>query len=144
MRLPSGLNAALNTDSRMACERLADWLAGLGVPQPRRLVVRRGDDALAVGAERRARDTLAPWPVSGSPIGLPVSASHSRAVLSPDAVTMRLPSGLNAALHTATRMACERLADWLAGLGVPQPRRLVRRRGDDALAVGAERRARTR
>ena len=39
----------------MACERLADWLAGLGVPQPRRLVVRRGDDALAVGAERRAR-----------------------------------------------------------------------------------------
>ena len=39
----------------MAFERLADWLAGLGVPQPRRLVGRRGDDALAVGAERRAR-----------------------------------------------------------------------------------------
>ena len=36
-----------------------------------------------------------------SPMGLPVSASHSRAVLSQDAVTMRLPSGLNAALmHT--------------------------------------------
>jgi hypothetical protein len=32
--------------------------------------------------------------------GLPVSASHSRAVLSRDAVTMRLPSGLNAALIT--------------------------------------------
>jgi hypothetical protein len=31
---------------------------------------------------------------------LPVSASHSRAVLSRDAVTMRLPSGLNAALIT--------------------------------------------
>jgi hypothetical protein len=30
--------------------------------------------------------------VSGSPIGLPLSASHSRAVLSQDAVTMRLPS----------------------------------------------------
>ena len=55
MRLPSGLNAALAHDSRMAFERLADWLAGLGVPQPRRLVARRGDDALAVGAERRAR-----------------------------------------------------------------------------------------
>ena len=39
----------------MALERLADWLAGLGVPQPRRLVVRRGDDALAVGTERRTR-----------------------------------------------------------------------------------------
>ena len=33
-------------------------------------------------------------------MGLPVSASHSRAVLSADAVTMRLPSGLNAALAT--------------------------------------------
>ena len=52
---------------------------------------------------------------SGSPIGRPVSASHSRAVLSPDAVTMRLPSGLNAALHTDALMACERLADRLAG-----------------------------
>ena len=55
---------------------------------------------------------------------------------------MRLPSGLNAALHHSIRMARERLADLLAALGVPQPRRFVRRRGDDALAVGAERRAR--
>jgi len=39
-------------------------------------------------------------PRSGSPIGLPLSASHSRAVSSSDAVTMRLPSGLNAALYT--------------------------------------------
>jgi hypothetical protein len=37
----------------MACERLTDWLVDLGVPQPRRLVPRRGDDAPAVGAERR-------------------------------------------------------------------------------------------
>ena len=36
--------------------------------------------------------TAAVWPVSGSLIGLPLSASHSRAVLSQDAVTMRLPS----------------------------------------------------
>ena len=170
----------------MASQRLADGLAGLGVPLPRRLVPRRGDDALAVGAERRAihkirmaferladglaglgvpqprrlvKDavtmrlpsglnaalyTSSSWPLSGSPMGLPVSASHSRAVLSPDAVTMRLPSGLNAALRQIpTLMAFERLADWLAGLGVPQPRRLVPRRGDDALAVGAERRADT-
>jgi hypothetical protein len=41
------------------------------------------------------------WPVSGSPICLPLSASHtshSRAVVSKDPVTMRLPSGLNDAL----------------------------------------------
>jgi len=47
-----------------------------------------------------ALHTAPSWPLSGSPIGLPVSPSHSRAVLSPDAVTMRLPSGLNAALTT--------------------------------------------
>jgi hypothetical protein len=35
-----------------------------------------------------------------SAASLPVSASHSRAVLSADAVTTRLPSGLKAALHT--------------------------------------------
>ena len=43
------------------------------------------------------------WPLRGSPIGFPVSASHNLAVSSKDAVTMRLPSGLNAALHTTTR-----------------------------------------
>ena len=35
-----------------------------------------------------------------SPLCSPLSASHSRTVLSQDAVTMRLPSGLNAALNT--------------------------------------------
>jgi hypothetical protein len=38
----------------VAFERRADRLAGFAVPQPRRLVVRCGYDALAVGAERRA------------------------------------------------------------------------------------------
>ena len=41
-------------------------------------------------------------------------------------MTMRLPSGLNAALVDAILMAYERLADRLAGRGVPEPRRLVR------------------
>ena len=47
--------------------------------------------------------------------------NHCAAVLveGHDAVTMRLPSGLNATPIHATRMACERLADWLAGPGVP-------------------------
>ena len=139
----------------MALERLPDGLAGLGVPQPRRLVVRRGDDALAVGAERRdgrpvrhnirdgrpTRQNFS-WPLSGSPIGLPVSASHSRAVLSSDAVTMCLPSGLNAALPKGT--------SWpLSGspIGLPVSASHSRavsssRCGDDALAIGTERRTR--
>ena len=42
----------------MAFERLADRLASRGVPHPRRLVCGRGDDALAVGAERRAMTSI--------------------------------------------------------------------------------------
>ena len=41
------------------------------------------------------------WPSSGSPMGSPVAASHSRTVRSTDAVTILVPSGLNAALRTA-------------------------------------------
>src|SRR6476646_10316785 len=44
--------------------------------------------------------TQSVWPVSGGPMGWPVSASHSRTVLSPPE-TMRFPSGLNATLYTA-------------------------------------------
>ena len=108
----------------MAFERLADRLAGRGVPQPRRLVLRRGDDALAVGAERRALTTPA-WPLSGSPIGLPVAASHSRAVLSVRRGDDALAVGAERRAIHIILMAFERLADRLAGLGVPQPRRLV-------------------
>ena len=67
----------------MAFERLADRLAGRGVPDTRRLVRGRSDDALAVGAERRTHTQVPSWPLSGSPIGLPVAASQIRAVLSP-------------------------------------------------------------
>ena len=138
----------------MTSERLADWLAGLGVPQPRRLlVVRHGDDALAVGAERRAlHRTL--WPLSGSPIGfagLAVPQPRRLVVIRGDdalAVGAERRDGRPYDTTSATVaprakhfMALERLADWLAGLGVPQSRRLVVRRGDDALAIGAERRA---
>ena len=45
--------------------------------------------------------TASVWPVSGWPIGWPVSASHTRTVLSPLPEAMRLPSGLNATLVTA-------------------------------------------
>ena len=40
--------------------------------------------------------------MSGLPMGLPVAASQTRAVLSKDAVTTRRPSGLNAALLTTS------------------------------------------
>src|SRR5258705_3429068 len=53
------------------------------------------------GGLTAALRTVSVCPVSGPPICLPLSASHSCAVLSEDAVTMRLPSGLNAALATA-------------------------------------------
>ena len=46
-----------------------------------------------------ADTTNSSWPRSTA-ISLPVAASHSRAVLSPDAVTMRAPSGLKAAEYT--------------------------------------------
>src|SRR6185369_219906 len=38
---------------RVAGQRLADGLAGVGVPQPHGLVKAAGGDALAVGAERQ-------------------------------------------------------------------------------------------
>ena len=75
-------------------------------------------------------------------MGLPVAASQSRAVPSEDAVTMRLPSGLNFALFKEfALMTFERVADGLAGSGVPKPRRSVERRSDDTVSVRTERRA---
>ena len=81
MRLPSGLNATLVHQSVWPVSGVADRLAGGRVPQPHRLVGAAGDDALAVRAKRHT-DTASVWPVSGAPIGWPVSASHSRTVLS--------------------------------------------------------------
>ena len=100
-----------------------EGLAGVGVPDPRRIVGRGGDDPLAVGAERGGVDRC------GVPLGrvakvLPESASQTRAVLSPEAVTTRLPSGLNAAEKTYVGVPLEG-GEELAGVGVPDPRRGV-------------------
>ena len=73
----------------------------------------------------------------GDPIGWPVAASQSRAVLSLHPVRTVLPSGLNATRMTAPRW-CRGLADGPAGGGVPEPRRAVVAAGEDGLAVGAE------
>ena len=73
-------------------EPLADRFAGGGVPRPRRLsselVTMRRTSGL-----NAALSTNSVWPVSGWPIGLPVAASHSLAVLSQDAVTMTSAAG---------------------------------------------------
>ena len=76
-------------------------------------------------------DTASVWPVSGSPTGWPVAASHSRTVLSPLPEAMRVPSGLNATLRHAVRVAGQRLADGLAGGRVPQPHGVVGTAGGD-------------
>ena len=50
--MPSGLNATLRNPS--CRHRLADRLAGLGIPQPHGAVPTAGDDPVPVGAERHA------------------------------------------------------------------------------------------
>ena len=139
----------------MTFERLTDWLAGRGVPQPRPLLsVRHGDDALAVGAERcapyrthMALERLPNW-LSSLTVPQPRHLVVIRGDDAPAVGTERRdgrPVRHNIRDGCPTRqnilMALEQLTDRLAGLGVPQSRRLVVRRGGDALAIGAERRA---
>ena len=54
-RLPSGLNATLQTPAGVPLEG-EDFLAGRRVPHLQRLVPAAGDDPFAVGAERHAVD----------------------------------------------------------------------------------------
>ncbi len=69
---------------------------------------------------------------------LPVAAFQTRAVLSSLAVTMRWPSGENAALSTESVWPSS-FRQLLPSGRVPDPRRLIIARGDDALAVRGER-----
>ena len=115
----------------VAGQRGAEGLAGVGVPQPHRLVVAGGGEPVPVGAERHTA-TGPVWPVSGAPRGWPVSAFHSRTVWSSLAEAIRCPSGLNATLAHPVGVAGERVAEGLAGVGVPQPHRLVVAGGGDA------------
>ena len=78
--------------------------------------------------------------LSGGVIGWPVAASHTRAVLSSLAVTTRRPSGLNAASYTTSVVLSSGGA-----IGWPVAASHTRAvwsllGGDDAAAVGAERR----
>ena len=107
----------------VAGERGADGLAGVGVPQPHRVVAAGGGQPVPVGAERHTVHRVLVWPVSGAPIGWPVSASHSRTVSSSLAVASRCPSGLNATPSTAS--VC---GDDLQGAGPLNHRAVERRR----------------
>jgi hypothetical protein len=78
-------------------------------------------------------------PVSGGPIGAPVSASHSRTVLSTPPETMRRPSRLKRHTEYPAGVPGQRGVDRRAGAGVPQPYRAIDAAGHDAAPVGAER-----
>ncbi len=80
--------------------------------------------------------TASVWPVSGLPMGAPVAASHIRTVLSALPETMR--RAVRAERHAIHRtgVTSERVADWLAGGGVPYPHRVVGAAGDDAPPSG--------
>jgi hypothetical protein len=84
--------------ARVALKRGDRFFRGR-VPQPRRGVPGTGQDAGAVGVERYGLTNLV-WPSSAATT-LPVAASHSRAVASPEPVRTREPSGEKATLGTS-------------------------------------------
>ena len=116
----------------------ADRLAGVGVPQPHRLVVAGGGEAVPVGAERHPVHRPV-WPVRGAPIGWPVSVSHSRTVRVGARRGEPVPVGAERHADHRAGVAGEGCADRLAGVGVPQPHRLVVAGRGEPVPVGAER-----
>ena len=77
-----------------------DLLGARSVPDAGGLVQRRRDDARPVGAEGGGiHDIVMP---RSTAITFAVAASQMLAVLSPDTVTMRAPSGLKAAEFTVS------------------------------------------
>ena len=99
--MPVGAERHTAHRAGVAGERVADGLAGVGVPQPHRAVVAAGGEPVPVGAERHTAHRVG---VAGERLaeGWPVSASHSRTVLSSLPEASRCPSGLNATLFTAS------------------------------------------
>src|SRR6266487_721755 len=79
---------------------LANGFAAGRIPEPRGLIIRGGHHSMTVGTELRRINKMSSC-FMGSPMGLPLAASQSRAVLSYEAVTTRWPSGLNCADLTA-------------------------------------------
>ena len=78
------------------------------------------------------------WPVSGAPIGWPVSAFHTRTVLSALAEASSMPVG--AEHHSVHRgLVAGEPGDRFAGVDVPQPHRAVVAGAGQPVPVRAER-----
>ena len=122
----------------MAGERVAEGLAGVGVPQPHRAVVAGAGQPVPVGAERHTphRAGVAGERGADGLAGVGVPQPH-RAVVA----GAGQPVPVGAERHTAHRagVAGERGADGLAGVGVPQPHRAVVAGAGQPVPVGAER-----
>ena len=105
-------------DSILVLQGRPHGLSRTRVPHPRRVVAGGSDDATAVRTEVRGADgVLVPH---GRPTGWPVSASHTRAVWSEEAVTIRRPSGLKTAQDNVVLMT-HGLADGLSRCPRPTP-----------------------
>ena len=136
-RCPSGLNATLFTRSVCPVSGCAD-----GWPVSafhNRTVSSQLAEASRCPSGLNATPTHAlVCPVSGVPRGWPVSASHNRTVCVAAGGGQPVPVG--AERHTGTAgVPGQRCADGLAGVGVPQPHRVVAAGGGQPVPVGAER-----
>ena len=78
-----------------------------------------------IRAKRHAGHPVRCGPVSGCPTGWPVAASHTRTVLSSPAGDDPVPSGAERHAEYASVWPVSGVADGMAGVGVPQPQRVV-------------------
>ena len=109
------------SDIAFMLQRLADRFAGRRVPS--RAVSSLLAVATILPSGLKVTAKTQPSCFIGSPIGLPVAASHSCAVLSSLAVAMVLPSGLKVAAIPSLHASTARRS--VAGRRVPKPRGLV-------------------
>ena len=118
--------------------RIAGAERRLHVPDPRGLVPTGRDDPATVRAEENTNLT---WLLCcrGGVTGAPVTAFHTRAVLSRLAVTMRRPSGLNAAWSTTWVGGRRRTAETAPPRAHPPHARAKPHGCDQAMTVRAER-----
>ena len=140
MRVPSALNATLDTAPSCAAQRLTDGLAALRIPEPQRLVLTAADDARAIGAERHTRDRvlmaaqrltdgLAALRIPEPQRLVPTAADDARAI-GAERHTQDLALMCRAAAHR-----------WAGRSSHPTAAASCPTAADDARAIGAERHA---
>ena len=106
--MPSGLNATLDTMSGVPGQRGADRLAGDRIPQPHRVVRDCRRRSACPSGLNATLNTRSVCPVSGAPTGWPVTASHTRTVLSSPPEAIRRAVG--AKRHAGHRAGVRRSA----------------------------------